>query len=133
MWEDRTWLRWKMIPKRDGSSDPLMYRFHILRTPWFRLALHKIVAPDGLEFGLHDHPWHFWSIVLRGGYLERYSTPSPLFQGPSSRYRAVGSFAYHPASYTHAIVSVDGPCYTFVVTSGRVAKWGFPEKGIVVG
>lgn len=33
------------------------------------ILLHKIGGPDpGRD--LHDHPWTFWSLVLKGGYLE---------------------------------------------------------------
>lgn len=31
--------------------------------------LHKMEAPDPGRW-LHDHPWHFWRIVLKGGYVE---------------------------------------------------------------
>ncbi len=31
--------------------------------------LHKMEAPDPGHL-LHDHPWHFWRIVLKGGYTE---------------------------------------------------------------
>lgn len=36
---------------------------------WFGVFLHKIEAPDPGE-DLHDHPWPFWSLVLKGGYEE---------------------------------------------------------------
>lgn len=36
------------------------------------ILIHRIDAPDpGLD--LHDHPWPFVSIVLRGGYREDYA------------------------------------------------------------
>lgn len=37
---------------------------------WFGVLVHQIDAPDpGID--LHDHPWPFVSIILRGGYTEQ--------------------------------------------------------------
>lgn len=144
-WTFRTKLwRWVAVPDEDDprarDSGPLMYRFRLaripavrfLRIPERRIAIHKIVQADDLRYELHDHPWDFWSIVLWGMYFEQYATQGAI---PSAfRWRTPLSCASHPASYRHAIISVARrPCYTLIVTSGRVAKWGFPSKGIVVG
>lgn len=33
------------------------------------IFLHRMSAPDPGDH-LHDHPWAFWSVLLRGGYVE---------------------------------------------------------------
>ena len=55
-----------------------MRRF-ILATPWFSIRLHSILRSD-VERDLHDHPWSFVSVLLRGGYTEkRPKTVAPCF------------------------------------------------------
>ena len=44
-------------------------RWRILSTPWFNIFLHFINRADE-DKDLHDHPWSFWSIILKGGYIE---------------------------------------------------------------
>lgn len=46
-------LRWFLIPKN---------RF-------LKIYLHKFMRSDE-DRALHDHPWSFLSIILRGGYFE---------------------------------------------------------------
>lgn len=41
----------------------------ILRTPLFTIRLHRILTSDAGR-DLHDHPFNFTSLILRGGYLE---------------------------------------------------------------
>lgn len=49
----------------------------------FGVLLHRIDAPDpGLD--LHDHPWPFVSIVLRGGYTELVASIVPYRYEPGS-------------------------------------------------
>jgi hypothetical protein len=44
-----------------------------LECQWFGVFVHRMDAPDpGRD--LHDHPWAFWSIILKGGYYE-YRAP----------------------------------------------------------
>ncbi len=142
-WARRSIWKWKLVPQRraDGSFDyaapPIMRRWHILRATvrWRgkmygrEFAFHWLLNRDNMLLGRHTHPWHFWSIVLRGWYVESY-----VAQNVFERRRAWLSSASHPASYTHAIVEVaPGGCLTFVITTPRKQLWGFPERGIVVG
>lgn len=46
-----------------------MRRWRFLNTPWFGIRLHHIIRSD-YDRELHDHPFTFLSIILRGGYTE---------------------------------------------------------------
>ena len=53
-------------------SDGRIYldRYGIEWKPLGGIFLHKMSAPDP-GFDLHDHPWPFVSIILKGGYTEK--------------------------------------------------------------
>jgi len=51
----------------DGS--PYLTRTTLFSIRGFRVALHRFHRGDQDE-DLHDHPWSFWTFILRGGYFE---------------------------------------------------------------
>lgn len=110
------------------------------------IYLHRIHGPDpGLD--LHDHPWPFVSIILRGGYDEEvepartassradraeateawaptlYRTGSAP-RGDRRRWRA-GSVHRMPLDLAHRIVSVRPGTVTLVLRGRRRRVWGF--------
>ncbi len=46
-----------------------MRRWRLIHTKWFGVRLHHIMRSDS-DRELHDHPFTFLSIILRGGYTE---------------------------------------------------------------
>ena len=67
-WIQRLRERWKfVILGRDGS--PAMVRYRLLDTRWGGLYVHHFLRSDQ-DRDLHDHPWHFTSLILWGGYVE---------------------------------------------------------------
>jgi hypothetical protein len=138
-WQGRKIWRWK-AHGRDGCTYTLFYRLHIIDTPWGNLVLHWIINADPLPLGLHDHPWPFKSIVLWGGYTEKFLPEWCAADEPWAedyvmyRYRGAGSYDSHPSSYTHALVALKmrKPCLTICWTGKRDRMWGFPAKHIIV-
>lgn len=59
------WAFWRW----SEPDNEFILRLHILKTPWFAIALHWIKKPDP-EPWLHDHPVSFLSLVLWGSYEE---------------------------------------------------------------
>jgi hypothetical protein len=45
-------------------------RWSLLNTRWGSLYIHQIARSDE-DLHMHDHPWDFWSLILRGGYTEQ--------------------------------------------------------------
>lgn len=138
------WLVDALIAR--AKRTPYMHLFHADGTPymeryWLRpysedrqgwaVRLHHIVTED-YDRELHDHPWDFWSLVLRGGYLEArpYGT-EPDFNAPGGcervRFteRRAGSFAHRRATDRHRIVAVEKDTWTLFVTGPKRQWWGF--------
>ncbi len=67
-------LFWLFMVKEIVSKKGVVHfrRFRIIETPWFNLYLHKIYESDN-EKHLHDHPFSFTSLVLKGSYKELYA------------------------------------------------------------
>ena len=107
-------LRWYVIP----------------RNPWLNVYLHQFLHDDE-DRALHDHPWRFVSIMLRGKYREVVSFPAHGNGHYHFIERSSPSIAFRSADYAHRVVLKRDvkdrpvPCWTLVVT-GRVTRdWGF--------
>ncbi len=105
----------------------------------FSIKLHKILISD--DECLHDHPWWFVSIILKGSYTEwRFCTEQEYvdmarYQGRYKydnkvgkhtigyKYKA-GSVLIRPANWAHRL-EVQKPVYTLVFTFKKIRKWGF--------
>lgn len=106
---------------REGDWYMLRW-FLIPRNRWLNVYLHKFLRDDD-DRALHDHPWWFVSIVLRGSYIEY--TP----RGWAMRH--AGGIAYRPAEHRHRVellrdrINQPVPCWTLVITGPKVREWGF--------
>jgi hypothetical protein len=115
-----------VIGKQDN---PMMERWRILQTPWGGLYVHFIFRED-LDPVPHDHPWRFWRMVLKGGYLEEY------FVQPSTGDLLKG-FQTHlplrpsrfPTEHAHRIVSVIPGTISLVLVGPKSRVWGFWDNG----
>ena len=93
-------------------------RFILLKTPLFTIMLHQIFRPDG-QRDLHDHPWNFFSIILRGSYVE----------DTGSGIRECRWFNFKRKTDRHSIRKVRrAPTWTLVFTGRRTRVWGFWVK-----
>ena len=109
--------RWAFMRRRKiGLGDDIYIdRWYVLQTPWFGIMFHRIFRPDN-QRDLHDHPWDFLSIILRGTYIE------DTIDGP--KYRCMVN--YKRAEDRHSIVEVGRrPVWTLVFTGPKRRKWGF--------
>lgn len=117
------------IPAPDGS--PYLSRLRIFMTPWVSLYLHKIHASDG-DRARHDHPWSFWSLIVRGGYVESVAPVSDPFKAKLKAHTA-GRAHRHPMSICHRIETIIPGTITLVLTGRRRDTWGFytEDRGFV--
>ncbi|AQT78287.1 hypothetical protein B1R94_02120 [Mycolicibacterium litorale] len=137
-----------------GVDDPYLLRWHLIpRNPVLNIYLHKFLRSDD-DRALHDHPWWFVSLILRGQYDE--------ITDAGTKRRRAGSIAYRPATWRHRVAllwkscascegtgigygqvpdsrwmetdcgACDGsgngrtlPCWTIIVTGRRARTWGF--------
>lgn len=77
---------------------PLLIRRVLFRVPRFGIYLHHLLRSD-YDRALHDHPWPFISIVLRGGYWEIHDQTTDGRQ--VSEYHGRGSILIRPAEWRH--------------------------------
>jgi hypothetical protein len=96
-------------------------RYTLFKTRWFNVYLHQFHRGDA-DPELHDHPWHFASLILAGGYFEQmhYGT----------FWRRPGQLLLRPARTAHRVILRAGhPAWSLVVTSRKVREWGFWTPG----
>lgn len=143
-WVVWRWLKIKKVIRRDAltkvtlgvagreASDvyevSYLTRLTLLRTPWFQVMLHWIHRPD-LDGALHDHPWRFLSIILRGWYEEMVGEPTLDKLGLLNlRTRVVSIFNYKSKRTAHEVTRVSKRGVLSLVITGPVEKsWGFYE------
>lgn len=115
-----------VIPHRDIKNGGDLYLRRFFLTPrlfGYRLMLHHIVRSDK-ERDLHDHPWPFWTLCLRGGYIEETEKDGTKIS------HVAGQLKYRDATFKHRIDRILGECWTLVLTGRVVREWGFyTERG----
>ncbi|AER26117.1 hypothetical protein SEA_DIMINIMUS_75 [Mycobacterium phage Diminimus] len=130
-----------ILTNRDG--DVYLKRWHIIpRNRFFNIYLHQFLSSDD-DRALHDHPWWFASLVLKGGYWEHRKTGWATWRGP-------GSFAIRRPKTAHRVElatelahvetifdsrtlkpvrrkykTVAKPAWTLIFTGPRFRSWGF--------
>ncbi len=143
----------KRIIKR-RNDQPYLIRWTILGfgidSSWFSIKLHNILISD--EECLHNHPWAFISIILKGSYTEHtkwlpwaYNVSGwsdPVISeknGFHVQYKTfkAGNILFRPARWSHRLelpnalgpnpenVYIPIPVWTLVFTFRKVQRWGF--------
>lgn len=118
-------------------DDPYLLRWYVIpRNRFINVYLHKFMRSD--VDTLHDHPWWFVSLILRGGYVEVSETRftrkmaalcrTSVFDVRSPFWRRC--IAYRPATYRHQVKlpienGVEQPCWTLIITGRNTRTWGF--------
>ncbi len=123
--------RKRIITDREGKV-PYLIRYYLFlkdRKDFpFNITLHKILVSD--EPTLHDHPWNWAALIIKGGYWEH--TPKGKF------WRGPGHFRYRPATDLHWLELAkdkDGkeiPCWSLFYMGKKEQDWGFLVKGKMI-
>ena len=114
-------------------SDPLMIRYILFRLPAFGIYIHNMRRSD-YDRALHDHPWSFVSLVLKGGYFEHHD--QTIDRSETSEWRRPGSVLVRPAEWRHRFElnrewwtpeskGPEIPSWTLVIVGRRSKPWGF--------
>lgn len=122
----------------DGSM--YMERYWLVKNFFgFSARVHGIHTPD-MDRAMHDHPWSFISIVMRGAYIE--TTPNRqntidfhavgaigATEPQQERFRGTGSIAFHGFWHRHRVTLVTEwdylPVWTLFITFPKRQSWGF--------
>jgi hypothetical protein len=130
--------RRRVITDRSGKV-PYLIRYYLFlkerKNFPFNITLHKVLVSD--EPVLHDHPWSWGAIILKGGYWEYV----PVFAkeghvcGATAKWRGPGHIRFRKASDLHWLELAkdkDGnniPCWSLFFMGKKAQSWGFVKNG----
>lgn len=102
---------------RDGVE---YMRRWLLGWDWsWGIRVHHILKSDH-EVRLHDHPFWFWSFILRGGYYELTRI--------GADWCGAGTLLYRSPAHRHRLLLEPGQtAWTLVLRGPHVKPWGFGE------
>lgn len=112
------------------SNEPLLERYYLFlkdRT-WFpfNVFIHKFHKSDPGD--VHDHPWPYFTLILKGGYYEWL----PQFNSKGEKFseiavwRGPGHFRLCGASSYHRIeLDPDVTPWTLFIPGPQKREWGF--------
>lgn len=119
--EKNAWqLKWAELIGPDDC--PLMQRW-VLVTPIGSVRVHHFLRSDA-DRHMHDHPWWFLTLVVRGAYVDEAEIDGELRRDVLRP----GSLRFRPALHRHQ-VKTDG-CWTLIVTGRIRRQWGFWENDL---
>ena len=130
---DWAFMETRIIAPNDEHG-PMMKRHRLIRVPWFGIFIHEIFRPD-VDRDVHDHPWAFWSLVLKGQYKEEV-IHIRCTNGLETKVHRRFSLHKMPLHKAHYISDILGPLVTLVVVGRRQKEsWGFyssqPDEGFI--
>lgn len=126
----------------DNPQGPYLRRWWLIpRNRVLNVYLHEFLRDDD-DRALHDHPWPWLSVLLRGSYIEhtiaaggihhrtRRTTGSVKLAGPWRAHRVelerkVTRFIANDANEVVGVEDAPLPCWTLFVTGPRMRRWGF--------
>jgi hypothetical protein len=113
----------------------MLIRYRLIATRWGGLYVHHFLRSDQ-DRDLHDHPWHFTSLILWAGYYEEVpyaACITPWIAGDRHKTMLVrrrpGTIVRHLADDAHRVLLANGrPAWTLLWVSPKVREWGFYTK-----
>jgi hypothetical protein len=103
------------------ANDPLLVRYILIRFKPWGIYLHHLMRSD-YDRALHNHPWPFISIILRGSYTEVHD--QTINGKIAYKTHTAGSVLLRPAEWRHRFV-LTKPAWTLVIVGRRCQRWGF--------
>jgi hypothetical protein len=123
-------LKWADIEDANDPNRVYLRRLRVLQTPWFAWYIHWIYLSDK-DRDPHDHPFAFWSFILRGGYEERLYPIEPgvgLTDGHYHKRRWL-PMSWHkmPQNLAHMITDLYPGTITMIFAGRKqeAGRWGF--------
>jgi hypothetical protein len=119
--------RRRVIPDRETDENYLERYYLFLKDRQnfpFNIFIHKFCKSDPAD--LHDHPWDFAHLIIRGGYWETVAINNDP-KNTTKVWRAPGYFNYVTSKHTHKVElnPNEPPPITLFFPFKRSATWGF--------
>ena len=120
----------KRIVMDRQSDEPYLERYYLFlkdRT-WFpfNVFLHKFLKGDPDD--VHDHPWPYATLILKGGYYEWTAEfdKNNIKVGETRHWRGPGHFRICSANSFHRIELKEGvTAWTMFMPGPQKREWGF--------
>jgi hypothetical protein len=123
------WDRKRIVLDRT-SNEPYLERYYLFLkdrdTFPFNIFLHKFLKSDPDD--VHDHPWPYFTIILRGGYWEWIPEFNDRGEkiGETAHWRGPGSFRWCSADSYHRIeLDPNVTAWTLFMPGPKQRDWGF--------
>lgn len=129
-------LRWlerhdrKRIIMDRINDQPYLERYYVFlkdRTRFpFNVFLHRFLQSDPDD--VHDHPWPYFTVILKGGYTEWIPQFNKNGQKTAeiAAWRGPGHFRFSSANSYHRIeIDPDVETWTLFVPGPKQRDWGF--------
>ena len=112
------------------NNEPYLERYYLFlkereRFP-FNVFLHKFLKGDPDD--VHDHPWPYATLILKGGYYEWVPEFNSLGHkiGEIRHWRGPGHFRVCSANSYHRVELETGvDCWTLFMPGPHCREWGF--------
>ena len=123
------WVVWMRmtIPCKNGLE--YLTRLRIVQTPYFGIFLHDIHEDDS-DRCCHNHPWTFFSFVVRGWYSERLY-PNPVVDPQNYVVKVHRRFSLHrmDRESAHRLTYAETGLKTLIFVGPRRATWALFDAG----
>ena len=107
------------------ENEPYLTRYYLFLKDrkWFpfNIFLHNFHKGDPDD--LHDHPWPYFTIILKGGYWEHLETGERKWRSPGQG-RIAGSRSLHRIELEPGV-----DCWTLFIPGPQLREWGFVDNG----
>lgn len=120
----------KRIVMDRQNDEPYLERYYVFLRDRkyfpFNIFIHKFLKSDPDH--VHDHPWAYATLILRGGYYEWVAKVNPAGEKIDEVrvWRGPGHFRICSASSYHRIELCPGiECWTMFMPGPQKRDWGF--------
>ena len=112
------------------ANEPYLERYYIFlkdrKSFPFNVFIHRFLKSDPDD--VHDHPWPYATLILKGGYYEW----TPIFNNDGQKiaetvqWRGAGHFRTCSATSYHRIeLDPTVECWTMFMPGPQTREWGF--------
>ncbi len=112
------------------NNEPYLERYYLFLKDRkhfpFNVFLHKFLKSDPDD--VHDHPWPYATLILKGGYYEHIPNfnPAGALVGHTRYWRGPGHFRICSANSYHRVELKEGTdCWTMFMPGPQRREWGF--------
>ena len=120
----------KRIVMDRQENEPYLERYYVFLKDRkyfpFNVFIHKFLKSDPDD--VHDHPWPYATIILKGGYYEwipEFNSAGEKI-GEKRMWRGPGHFRVCSATSYHRIELCEGvDCWTMFMPGPQRREWGF--------